>query len=172
MIFFILSAFRVAKTIDALQGALKSTSVRDPYIRSCIILSRLSRACYFTYDTINWFMKSGLVNGDAKKLSLRSASFWFGAVFMCILRDLYELKKYLDQHKEKQQNTDVLIKHLVMNNLSVIVDLIKNLFDLVIALRLWDKVSVSDGVVGMAGMISSSAGLLEIFCPCYRLIPS
>ena len=171
MIFFILSAFRVAKTIDALQGALKSTSVRDPYIRSCIILSRLSRACYFTYDTINWFMKSGLVNGDAKKLSLRSASFWFGAVFMCILRDLYELKKYLDQHKEKhQQNIDVLM--LVMNNLPVIVDLIKNLFDLVIALSLWDKVSVSDGVVGVAGMVSSSAGLLEIFCPCYRLIPS
>lgn len=171
MLSFFLSAFRVAKTIDALYGALKSTSVRDPYIRSCIILSRLSRACYFTYDTINWFMKSGLVNGDAKKLSLRSASFWFGAVFMCILRDLYELKKYLDQHKEKhQQNIDVLM--LVMNNLPVIVDLIKNLFDLVIALSLWDKVSVSDGVVGVAGMVSSSAGLLEIFCPCYRLIPS
>ena len=171
MLSFFLSAFRVAKTIDALYGALKSTSVRDPYIRSCIILSRLSRACYFTYDTINWFMKSGLVNGDAKKLSLRSASFWFGAVFMCILRDLYELKKYLDQHKEKhQQNIDALM--LVMNNLPVIVDLIKNLFDLVIALSLWDKVSVSDGVVGVAGMVSSSAGLLEIFCPCYRLIPS
>lgn len=171
MLSFFLSAFRVAKTIDALYGALKSTSVRDPYIRSCIILSRLSRACYFTYDTINWFMKSGLVNGDAKKLSLRSASFWFGAVFMCILRDLYELKKYLDQLKEKhQQNIDVLM--LVMNNLPVIVDLIKNLFDLVIALSLWDKVSVSDGVVGVAGMVSSSAGLLEIFCPCYRLIPS
>ena len=163
----------MAKTIDALYGALKSTSVRDPYIRSCIILSRLSRACYFTYDTINWFMKSGLVNGDAKKWSLRSAPFWFGAVFMCILRDLCELKKYLDQHKEKhQQDTDVLIKHLVMNNLPVIVDLIKNLFDLVIALSLWDKVSVSDGIVGVAGMVSSSAGLLEIFCPCYRLIPS
>ena len=171
MLSFFLSAFRVAKTIDALYGALKSTSVRDPYIRSCIILSRLSRACYFTYDTINWFMKSGLVNGDAKKLSFCSASFWFGAVFMCILRDLYELKKYLDQHKEKhQQNIDVLM--LVMNNLPVIVDLIKNLFDLVIALSLWDKVSVSDGVVGVAGMVSSSAGLLEIFCPCYRLIPS
>lgn len=117
-------------------------------------------------------MKSGLVNGDAKKWSLHSAPFWFGAVFMCILRDLYELKKYVDRHKEKQQDIDVQIKHLVRNNLPVIADLIKNLCDLVIALSLWDKVSVSDVVVGIAGMISSSAGLLEIFCPCYRLIPS
>ena len=163
----------MAKTIDTLYGALKATSVRDPYIRSCIILSRLSRACYFKYDTINWFMKSGLTMGDAKKWSLRSAPFWFGAVFMCILRDLYELKKYLDQHKEKRkQDIDVLIKYLVMNNQPVILDLTKNLFDLVIALSLWDKVSVSDGLVGVAGMISSSAGLLEIFCPCYKLIPS
>lgn len=157
-------------------STIKATEIKDPVISSLIVCSKVSRICYFFYDTVNWLIKAGVLTGDAKKSALKSSMFWFLTLASCLMRDLYELKKYIvNQNKTtkiKNSKNENSVLEFISLNIQVIFDMIRNLFDLMLALKLLNKLDISDSMAGFLGMISSIVGLIELVYPHYKLTPS
>ena len=158
------TAFRLGKSIDMLQGAVKATSIKDNTIRSLVILNRLSRSIFLMYDMFAWAAKTSIITSDAKIWSRRSAIFWFWAVAFCLLRDMYELRLWLRKSSDEKE------KKRLKNQL--VVDLWKNISDMIIILNMLEKINVSQGTVGICGILSSVAGMLELLYPQYKLTPA
>jgi len=167
--------FRIGKSVDMVYSTIKATEIKDPVISSLIVCSKVSRICYFFYDTVNWLIKAGVLTGDAKKSALKSSMFWFLTLSSCLMRDLYELKKYIvnqNKTKIKNSNNENSVLEFISLNIQVIFDMIRNLFDLILALKMLNKLDISDSAAGLVGMISSIVGLVELVYPYYKLTPS
>ncbi|XP_066925699.1 peroxisomal membrane protein 11B-like [Clytia hemisphaerica] len=156
--------FRLFKTVDMLFGATQAYLIHDPVLRSLLMLSKLSQAIYFLYDLLSWSVKAGLVKADAQKLSHRSSQFWAMALLSMLLRDLYEIKM-------AQRNSGSNIEQVLEKNPPLVLDLVKNGGDMILALNMLNKITVSKGTVGLAGVVSSLVGLLQALSPSYKLVP-
>jgi len=156
--------FRLLKTVDMLFGATQAYLIHDPVLRSLLMLSKLSQAIYFLYDLLSWSVKAGLVKADAQKLSHRSSQFWAMALLSMLLRDLYEIKM-------AQRNSGSNIEQVLEKNPPLVLDLVKNGGDMILALNMLNKITVSKGTVGLAGVVSSLVGLLQVLSPSYKLVP-
>lgn len=150
-------------------GAVKGSQVQDPLIRICIVVARLSRAVYFLYDVLNWCCRVSLINGSAKEYSKRAAPFWFIAVFFCLLRDLYEVINYVLRAQAKKK--DPSVQDCMFQRPDLCVDVLKNVCDFLIPLKIWGKIDINDGKIGALGLISSICGVLSVLSPNYKLTP-
>ncbi|XP_065667229.1 peroxisomal membrane protein 11B isoform X2 [Hydra vulgaris] len=165
--------FRLGKTIDMIHCALMALNEPDPILRTLSVSSRASRGVFFFCDMIVWAFKAGVLEGDLKKWAMRSYKYWSCAVFICLLRDLYELIKFMEAYKKSKlkvkNNEKELLKDMIKYNPHVMLDITRNICDLGVALKFWEKTNINDGVVGAFGMISSILGILEIIYPHYKL---
>ena len=150
-------------------GAVKGSQVQDPLIRVCIVVSRLSRSVYFLYDILNWCCRVSLMSGSAKEYAARAAPFWFVAVLFCLIRDLYEVINYILRAQAKKKDPGP--KDFVCQRPDIAVDSLKNMCDFLIPLKIWGKLDLTDGTVGVLGLISSICGILTILNPRYKLSP-
>ena len=168
-------AFRLGKSLDMFQGAVKGSRVQDPLIRLCIVGARLARTVYFIYDIFNWACRTTLLKGNSKDWAKRAAPFWFVAILFCLLRDLYEIINFHLRAKYKKENKDASIQsslcRLPVERPDVTCDTLKNACDFLIPLNLWGKIHLSTGTVGILGLISSICGILMAANPKYKLIP-
>jgi len=161
--------FRLGKSIDMILGAYKGSKIQDPLIRLCIVIARISRAVYYLYDILNWCCRVTLINGSAKEYAIKAAPFWFIAVFFCLIRDLYEIANYILRAQAKKN--DPSIQDCIAQRPDIVVDTLKNMCDLLIPLKIWGKLSINEGKIGMLGLISSICGILCIMNPRYKLSP-
>jgi len=169
LIIFI-AAFRLGKTIDMLHSANQAySSTPDPILRYLLVLSRVSYSFYYLYDLLGWCLKSGLLKADSEKLTRRSSRWWSMALCLTLLRDAYELRLNRNQHRDAKTERGVL--EILANNPPLAVDTVKNLADLIVALHTWKKLTLSQGTVGLAGVISSLMGLIQVVFPTYKLLP-
>ena len=150
-------------------GAFKGSQVQDPLIRLCIVGARISRAVYFLYDVLNWCCRVTLINGSAKEYAVKAAPFWFIAVVFCLIRDLYEIINYVLRAQAKRREPSV--QDCIAERPDIVTDALKNICDILIPLKIWGKVNISEGRVGMLGLISSICGILSIINPKYKLSP-
>ena len=150
-------------------GAVKGSQVQDPLIRICIVVARLSRAVYFFYDIFNWCCRVSLMKGNAKEYAVRAAPFWLLAIIFCLIRDLYEIVNYVLRTKAKKK--DPSLQDCISQRPDICVDTLKNVCDVMIPLKLWGKVNITDGKVGFLGLISSICGILSILSPNCKLKP-
>ena len=176
-----LSAFRLGKSFDMLQGAVKGATIEDPIVRVCVVVSRLARVIYFVYDVISWTVKAAVIKGDAKSWSVRGAPFWFTAILVCLLRDLYEIISYFRWkfgRQKKLEDAELIVEErdpvsmFVKECPQVAMDTIRNLADVMIPLNLWGFVDLSQGTIGLLGLVSSICGITELVSPHYKLTPS
>ena len=153
-----------------LNGATKVLGIPDPVLRNLLLVSRSSMAVYFFYDLLGWCVKAGVFKSDSQRLSHKSSQFWFLGLFFLLLRDIYELRLCQKQSGSKKNCYSTVLSTLVRNpNLAL--DLLKNVGDLVVVLNALKKISVSQGTVGMAGVITSVIGLIQVLRPEYKLLP-
>ncbi|XP_057307375.1 peroxisomal membrane protein 11A-like [Hydractinia symbiolongicarpus] len=159
--------FRIGKSVDMIEGAMKARAIDDPVLKALIIASRLCRAVYFYYDMLAWAVKASILTGDEKKMTLKSAPFWFWAVLASLLRDIYEL--ILEYNSKLNKNKNFL--QSLKNRPELLCDTLKNFADLHVVLQFWGEVDISQGTVGFCGMISSFIGIFQILRPELKLSP-
>lgn len=111
-----------------------------------------------------------LISIQSKYWSRFSNQFWLLAIFLGLVRDIYELLKALRVERERLRqyqtyqpvNTQAL-RSVVQNNAAVCLDVVKNCGDFFIPLSRLDIIYVPGGIVGLLGVISSLAGLVATY---------
>ena len=176
---------RFGKSLDTLQGAYKSMFVDDYAHKFTLVLSKLNQAAYLLIDHIVWLGKSGLVKNDVKKWSQRAARFWLYFISFQLLRNLYDFlnayqnevlrakrqKQSYSEGKERQRTTSIAT-NVVVNHKPLVVDSIKNICDICLPLSSLGYINTSAGFQGLAGVISSTMGILVTWNPRLKLTPS
>lgn len=152
------------------RGALDTIHLRGHLLRFLVTLAKINRGVYLLIDHFVWAHRMKLITIDNQKWSRRSNRFWLFAIFLGLVRDVYELLKALRMERERlgqyQSYESVsrrAIWSVLQNKPDLCVDIIKNCGDFLIPLSRLDVVYVPTGIVGLLGVISSLAGLAGIY---------
>lgn len=166
------------------QGALKSMELQDPVLQLTLTLAKLNQAAFMLADHFIWFGKTGVIKMDSKYWAQVSARFWLVTIVFNLIRNLYDIaniirateKRELEVmsgsesklisargHQEQVENG---------NHKPIIVDTIKNSADLLLPLSSLGYIDISPGIQGILGVISSVMGILTVWYPDLKLVPS
>ncbi|OWF51374.1 Peroxisomal membrane protein 11B [Mizuhopecten yessoensis] len=174
-------------------AALKSIHIKDTVLRLTITMSKLNQACFLLFDHIIYAHNVGLISTDKKKWSNISARFWVFSLILNLARNTYDIMNIVQEEMRRQQlpkkqdqqvngdtthsrrssnsqNTNV-VRKIVMQNKPVMLDLVKNLADLILPLNTLGKVNASAGTQGFLGLISSSIGIATVWDSSLKLVP-
>lgn len=182
---------RFGKSLDFLQGALKSIHLKDIVLRLTITLSKINQAFYLLFDHFLWFNSVGAVKLDKQYWGELSAKFYLATLILNTLRDFYGiwliLKEELDSRKARAsfsayRNGDKNFKsvsrrestvaEIIQQNVPLILDTVKNLFDLPIPLCTLKYLQLSPSKQGVFGIVSSAIALATVWNPELKLVPS
>jgi peroxin-11B len=186
---------RLAKSHDMIDASLKSIHLNDPFLRIFITFTNINQACYLVLDNLLWLNSVGVVNLKDKtsKINEWSNKFWLFSSILYLGRDLNDLlaliqKEKLNSDSKQTQNHNVhkrtrrnqrvnrlfkVLLVIVLNkqNHPLLIDTIKNLFDIVLPLSTLNYIKTSPGTQGLCGLISSLLSLLVVWDPRYKLKP-
>lgn len=182
---------RFGKSLDFLQGALKSIHQKDIVLRLTITLSKINQAFYLLFDHLLWFNSVRAIKVDRQYWSEVSARFYLATLILNTLRDFYGIwlvtKQELDTRKARAssssyKNGDTNFKsvsrrqstvlEIMQQNIPLILDTTKNLFDLPIPLCTLKYLKISPSKQGVYGIISSFVALATVWNPNLKLVPS
>ncbi len=109
---------------------------------------------------------------DSKKWTRRSAKFWFLAILLGILRDMYEILLAVKTEQVRlthdstgeRRNVKNALTRVVYNHPYLMLDLVKNCTDVFLPLSQLDVgAGLSPGLVGIMGVASSVCSLITIW---------
>ena len=161
--------FRLGMSIDSLRSALQTIHLASPVLRVLVTLMRVCRGLYLLIDHLLWASRMRLVSIDDRFWSRLSNRFWLAAIFLSLMRDLYELLVALRHQKNRlnqygSSSTPVtpraVVGGVLQTHPALVVDTVKNVTDFWIPASRLDLVYLPSGIVGLAGVVSSLAGLL------------
>ena len=157
-------------SIDNLRSALHTIHLASPVLRILVTLMRICRGLYLLIDHLLWASRMKLVSIDERFWSRLSNRFWLAAIFLSLMRDLYEFlvalrhqKNRLNQYRSSSTpaaTPRAVVSGVLQTHPALVVDTVKNVTDFWIPASRLDMVNLPSGVVGLAGMVSSLAGLL------------
>ncbi|KAL5005352.1 hypothetical protein ScPMuIL_018808 [Solemya velum] len=186
---------RLGKSVDFMHSALKSIHLSDVILRLTITLSKVNQALFLLFDHIIWAHSIGLIKADKKKWSVLAARFWLVSLILNIARDCYEMSLVMNREcretsqssKSSYRNGDANYRgkskslHVVTNmtflkkyleeNKPVVMDLVKNVSDLILPMTTLGYTNASPGLQGFLGTVSSLVGVVTIWNPLLRLVP-
>lgn len=162
--------FRLGTSLTQFKAALQTIHLNNPLLRFLITLTKINRGFYLLIDHLIWANRMNLVSIQNKYWSRFSNQFWLLAIFLSLVRDVYELLKALRVERERlrqyqnyQPVTSRAICSVMQNNAALCVDVVKNCGDFLIPLSRLDLIYVPGGVVGLVGVVSSLAGLVATY---------
>jgi peroxin-11B len=177
--------------MDVLYTSQQTISLPDPTLRVTLTLSRIASSLYLLTDHIVWLGRVGLVKVDRAKWSDLSMRCWLYSLLMNLVRDLHEVKRILglrdslygssayhglhrmDSPKRSRLPPELeALKAWILANRAVSLDIVKNGADIWLPLTALGHIRLPPAVVGLLGVISSSAAILQILDYSYRLSPS
>ncbi len=165
-----LIVFRLGTSFTQFRAALDTIHLDNPLLRFLITIVKLNRGMYLLVDHLIWASRMKLVTINNPYWSKLSNQCWILAIFLGLLRDLYELLNAWSSARERmglyQSYESVSMKavcSVLQNNPAICVDIVKNSGDLLIPAVRLGLVSLPDGVVGLLGVISSIAGLAATY---------
>ncbi|XP_064609766.1 peroxisomal membrane protein 11B-like [Liolophura sinensis] len=186
---------RFGKSFDFFHGALKTLHLSDVVLRLTLTLSKINQACYLLIDHLVWMGRVGLVHIDMKKWLDVSARFWLVSIMLNLVRDVYDIIKVLTeaiqsrkamlrrsqynngdtQYKDKEKkvltNIDLVVR-CVSENKPLMLDFLKNGADFFLPMSSLGHIQTSAGTQGILGVVSSVIGVLTVWNPLLRLVPS
>ena len=186
------SVLRFGKSLDFVQAALKTIHLSDPVLKLTITMSKLAQAVFLIFDHIIFAHNLGLVKVDKDKWSKYSSQCWLLSLILNIIRNLYDIVSIISNESRAQENLQKrnqfmnggveqttrkrmgnvqMLKKCCYENQPVVLDLIKNLSDLVLPLNSLGKIHASLGVQGFLGVISSAIGVATVWNPILKLVP-
>ncbi|XP_076322836.1 peroxisomal membrane protein 11B-like isoform X1 [Tachypleus tridentatus] len=180
--------FRFGRSLDAFYSALSTINIPDQMLRITITFSRINLALYLLADHVLWLGQAGIANVNKDKWSKLSNRFWLYSLVMNLVRDMYEILTLLQIQGSQtcalsvssvspyaRSSWGILIQTLLdwmVYHRSVTVELIKNGCDIWIPLTNLKIVKFSPAAVGLLGVLSSVAGILQLINVSYKLSPS
>ncbi|KAH3835611.1 peroxisomal membrane protein 11B-like [Dreissena polymorpha] len=183
---------RFGRSLDFIQGALKSIHLKDGVLRLTLTLSKINQAFYLLFDHFLWFHNVGAVKLDKQYWSDVSSRFYLATLLLNLSRDFYGIYQVIEEElalgesrgnssgayqngeasprTSRQRKVNVL--DVLHQNIPLIMDTIKNLFDLAIPMSALQMVHLSPQKQGLFGIISSFLALLVVWNPTLKLVPS
>ena len=159
-----------------------------------VTMSKLNQACYLIFDHMIYLHNIGLINTDKKKWSAVSSRFWLFSLVLNLVRNFYDIyciilkemeagssKKsngnangsYANgRHSEQTAGLLTISRKLMLENVPVMLDLLKNVADFFLPLNSLEKVKLNSGTQGLVGVISSIVAIITLWNPRLKLVPS
>ncbi|XP_023341656.1 peroxisomal membrane protein 11A [Eurytemora carolleeae] len=166
---------RFGTFFESLEAAGKALNHRDPVIRMSTALSKLCNAVFLFTDHLIWLNSVRMVNLSRSKWSKISINAWFYSVLFSLVCDLYKLKSIVEEYSRNCRNIslpslsfqgvleayDPLCGFLISSQRPLLINLIKNCFDIVLPLSTLGYVK-SSSLSGLCGIISTSLSILPL----------
>ena len=182
---------RFGKSLDFIQGALKSLHIKDIVLRLTITLSKINQAFYLLFDHFLWFNNVGAVKLNKEYWSKISSRFYLTTLILNLVRDFYDIRNLIVEEMNKSaarkkrspyMNGDANFQtlptrerslvYIMHQNRTLLLDTVKNLFDLSIPMSTLGYVKFSPRTQGMFGLISSAIAAATVWEPTLKLVPS
>ncbi|KAL7275119.1 Peroxisomal membrane protein PMP27 [Rhizina undulata] len=141
----------------------KDNKSLDPVLRYCAVGRQLGYAGYLTFDAMSWLDATGLWKGKSgKKLQEQAYKAWmFGIIFSLVggVYTLYSLTEKEKAVKKTEAEGKVEGERIVRERKATQIQLLSDVCDVCIPTSALGYVKLDDGLVGIAGSISSYIGL-------------
>ncbi|KAF1349894.1 peroxisomal biogenesis factor 11 [Delphinella strobiligena] len=156
-------AMRIGKFVEHFKAAATAYDAKnvDPVVRYLTAARQLGYAGYMTCDTLTYLDVAGVRPSEAAKRFQKQASkFWLAGLSFSVLNGLYALyqSKAIAQSSDAEKTVE--IKAAEKARSAAQLQLISDLCDLTIPLSALGYVQLDDGIVGLAGSLSSLLGVL------------
>jgi peroxin-11B len=163
--------FRIGKPLSHAKIAATSyhNKTADPVIRASTIGRNLGFVCYLTLDSLVWLHGSRVHQFPADKfarIQQTANRFWLAGLVSSILGSLYKYQQarattfVLAGEQEKDAAS---IKKVEADKCAAVKQLVWDILDSTIPLSALKIVDLDDGVVGLAGLITSVMGLKQVW---------
>lgn len=138
----------------------------DNLLRTSISLSRISYALYLLCDNLVWLSRIHMIKINEERMIKFANSYLLYSSMLALIKDLYQLKLILgnDRHLEFTGSGLSFIpkyspKNIIQNKV-LLINIIKNLCDILICLKHLNKITLTPVKIGLFGIISSILGIL------------
>ena len=164
--------FRIGKSFVLLRVALQTVHLNDSVHCVLITSAKLSRALFLLIDHLIWAERVKLVDLDSQKWIRRMAKFWFLAIVLGIMRDIYDLLRAVKVEYGRLKHDNVgtsktlstALSRAITNNPPLVLDIVKNSTDVFLPLsKLNAGRGLSQGWVGLMGVVSSICNLMALW---------
>ena len=145
-----------------LRAAATSIHLNDPVLRYTLTLSRISQALQLLCDNLYLFSRLGLLKlASPSTLSSTSSKLWLYCDLLTLLRVCYEMRKEYralrERHEMDERKGGVVstCRDLVSRRPELVSSLVGVAADVWLPLNSCGVISVSPGVIGLCGTVSS-----------------
>ncbi|KAL1306083.1 hypothetical protein AAFC00_004203 [Neodothiora populina] len=159
-------AMRIGKFVEHFKAAATAYDARsvDPFVRFFTAGRQLGYAGYMSCDTLTYLDAAGVRPSlAAKRLQREAYKFWLAGLSFSVCNGLYALYQSRQQVASQSDDAEKTIEIKAVQKLQsqTQVQLVSDLCDLTIPLSALGYVSLDDGIVGLAGSLSSLLGVLS-----------
>ncbi|RFU29925.1 hypothetical protein B7463_g6411, partial [Scytalidium lignicola] len=156
---------RVGKNVEHFKSAAVAADSKslDPFVKYCTVGRQLGYAGYLTLDMATYLDAAGIrPNAAAKRLQREAYRFWMmGLVFSAVSGSysLYSLRQQEAKIDKKDGEGVVTSKRIQKERAAINLQLLSDLCDLTVPTSALGLATIDDGLVGLAGTVSSLIGL-------------
>ncbi|KAK6211035.1 peroxisomal biogenesis factor 11 [Colletotrichum tabaci] len=156
---------RVGKNIEHFKAAAAASDAKttDPVLRYAAVGRQLGYAGYLTFDAATVLDAAGIKKWEgAKKLQKEAFRFWaIGLIFSVVAQTytLYRLQQREAKVDKKEGEGVVEAKRIALERAASRLQLISDLCDLTVPTSALAWLNFDDGIVGLAGTVSSLIGV-------------
>ncbi|MCJ1294129.1 Peroxisomal membrane protein PMP27 [Xylographa carneopallida] len=156
---------RIGKNVEHFKAAATAfdNTTMDPVLKCCAVGRQLGYAMYLSLDTVTYLDTSGIrPMASAKRLQREAYRAWFtGLMFNAVssLYILWQLRQREQSIDKKDGESVVESKKIQRERNSTNLQLISDLCDLTIPSAALGYANLDDGIVGLAGTLSSLIGI-------------
>jgi len=156
---------RVGKNIEHFKAAAQAADTRgsDPVLKYLAVGRQLGYAGYLTFDAVTYLDAAGIKpSASAKRLSREAYKCWFAGLLCSALSGtytLYQLRTKAAAISKENGEGVVESKRLEKERAAINLQLISDLCDLTVPSAALGYANFDDGIVGLAGTVSSLIGI-------------
>ncbi|KAL7274293.1 Peroxisomal membrane protein PMP27 [Rhizina undulata] len=156
---------RLGKNVEHFKAAAqaKDNKSLDPVLRYCAVGRQLGYAGYLTFDAMSWLDATGLWKGrSGKKLQEQAYRAWMIGIIFSLAGGVYTLYSLTEKEKavkKTEAEGKVEGERIVRERKATQIQLLSDACDVCIPTSALGYIKLDDGLVGIAGSISSYIGL-------------
>ncbi|PKI82401.1 Peroxisomal membrane protein PMP27 [Malassezia vespertilionis] len=162
--------FRIGKFLEHFQAALKATSISDAVVRFTAIGRQLGYAMYLILDALQWAHGAKAVQFSKEtyeRISKNAARFWLTGLTFSLISGVYKSYNLAQRAKwcqrpratpEKEAERRVELHQIAADTKAVRLQMFQDCCDWVNPGTSTGWINANDGIIGIAGTISSSLG--------------
>ncbi|KAK9765070.1 Peroxisomal membrane protein PMP27 [Basidiobolus ranarum] len=172
---------RLGKPIEWVDTMVKATSIQDDLLRVCNIGRAASMAAYLTLDMFSWVHMVGMYRfKNASKITDNANRFWLYGILLACIADIYKLRQLQlqletvnrvqsvkkDQAEALDDETCQKIQSLNKAKKDLVTQFVIDSVDLLLPLSSLKYVNLNEGVIGLAGVLTSFLGANNAWSKC------